>query len=84
MKITKDWLNKHDACEDAVTRFCEVYPAEKQHSMTLLPAWSEPTGYCGSWSIRALPIVRWCDWRASALGVPSGMCQMARRAPCRR
>jgi len=29
MKITKDWLNKHDACEDAVTRFCEVYPAGK-------------------------------------------------------
>ena len=27
MKITKDWLKKQDACEDAVTRFCEVYPA---------------------------------------------------------
>ena len=27
MKITKDWLKEQDACEDAVTRFCEVYPA---------------------------------------------------------
>ena len=27
MKITKDWLKKQDACEDAVTRFCKVYPA---------------------------------------------------------
>src|SRR3990167_10528824 len=26
MKITKDWLKGQDACEDAVTRFCEVYP----------------------------------------------------------
>ena len=26
MKITKSWLNKHDACKDAVIRFCEVYP----------------------------------------------------------
>jgi len=24
--ITKDWLNKHNACKDEVIRFCEVYP----------------------------------------------------------
>src|SRR3990167_746492 len=29
MKITKDWLKKQDACEDAVTRFCKVYPAKE-------------------------------------------------------
>ena len=26
MIITKDWLNKHNACKDEVIRFCEVYP----------------------------------------------------------